>query len=181
MKRNTIYLAALGFLFLGISCVEEQNFDQADDLEVIPTVATSIFYFESTEAIINLAPEGAFYSQVFSFEAFSQDFVADQVLDGTITYQVENTTSKELDITIEFLDAAGNVLDVETFTIPPEPTPLLERQIVYGPTGRNLDILINTSNIRVTGINQGDSTSQSSVPQPSIILRSSAVFRVQLL
>lgn len=180
--NRTIFGIVIVFLFLAMgACADEQNFDQVDDLEVIPTAATSIFYFESDENTINQAPIGAFYTQTFTFEAFNQDFVADNVLDGTITYQVENTTSKELDILIEFLDAGGNVLDTENFIIQPEPTALIERQITYGPGGRSLDILINTTDIRVVGTNLGDNTSQSSVPQPLIIFRSSAVFRVRLL
>ena len=163
-----------------ISCSDEQDFGQVDDLSVIPTVATSLLYIESDEGTINLVGNGDFYSEVFTFEAFNEDFVAENVLDGVITYQVENTTSKEIDILVEFLDAGGTVLDAESFTIEPEPAPLLERQIAYGNGGKSLDILRNTTNIRVGGANRGDTTSVSSQPQPRIILRSSAAFRLRL-
>ncbi len=171
----------LSFFVLNlISCSEEQDFERVDDLEVVPTVATSLLYIESDESSINLAGNGSFYSEVFTFEAFNEPFVADNVLDGTITYQVENTTSKEIDILVEFLDGTGNVLDTESFTIDPEPAPLLERQIAYGNGDKSLDILRNTTNIRVGGENRGDATSISSQPEPRIILRSSAAFRLRL-
>jgi len=178
-KLTTLFLLAM-IMAPAISCSEEQDFNQIDDLNVVPTLATSLLYIESDEGTINLAGTGNFYSQVFTFEAFNEPFIADNVLDGTITYQVENTTSKEIDILVEFLDEAGNVLDAEAFTIQPEPAPLLERQIAYGNGGRNLDILRNTTNIRVGGQNQGDDTSVSSQPNPRIILRSSAEFRLRL-
>ena len=168
------------FLVLLVSCAEEQNFDQFDDLSVVPTLATSIFYFESPEDIINQAPPGTFYIQTFTFEAFNEAFVSERVLDGAITYQLENTTSKELSLLVEFLDEADTVLDSEFFTIQPQPAPLLERQVAYGNADRSLDILRNTTNIRITSENLGDNTSQSTANEPRIILRSSAVFRVRL-
>ena len=122
-----------------------------------------------------------FYIQTFNFDAFEEEFFAENVLDGTITYEVENTTSKPIDVTIEFLDAGGNVLDTENFNVGPAPTAILQREITYGtPTGRPIDIIINTSAIRVTGINLGDNTSVSPLPDPTIFLRSSAKFRIRL-
>jgi hypothetical protein len=66
------------------------------------------------------------------------------------------------------------------FTVQPEPSPLLEREVVYGDTGKSLDILRNTTRIRVTSENLGDNLSESTANDPRIILRSSAVFRVRL-
>lgn len=181
MKRCcTLLFIVLSTSFILNSCSEEQNFDQFDDLSIVPTVASSIFYLESDENTINLAGSGNFYSEVFTFEAFNEAFIADNILDGVITYEVENSTSKEIDIRIEFLDEAGNILDTESFTIQPSPAPTLERQIAYGNGGRSLDILRNTTDIRVGAENQGDDTSISSEPDPRIILRSSAEFRLRL-
>ncbi|MEN1785263.1 MAG: hypothetical protein AAGF77_09005 [Bacteroidota bacterium] len=167
-------------LFLTLSCSEEQDFDQADDLTLTPTVASSIFYFESDEPTINLADNNAFYQEDFTFEAFNEDFVAERVLDGVITYQLENTTSKTLSLIVQFLTATGAVLDTETFTVEAAPTALLERQVAYGDGGKPLDILVNTRVIRLTAENLGDATSVSSSPEPKIILRSSAAFGIQL-
>lgn len=176
------YCLSLVFLaLLALSCVEEQNFDQYDDIAVTPSVESSIIYVETPESIINQAVGVNFYSQVFNFDAFSEEFFAERVLDGTITYEVENTTSKALDITIDFLDDADNLLDSESFTVDPAPTAVLVREINYGgPTGRSLDIIRNTSAIRVSATNQGDNTSVSSLPDPKIVLRSSGMFRLRL-
>lgn len=176
---NTLYLIGAALVLL-CSCAEAHNFDQFNDLSIEPIVASSIFYLESDETTINAANTGNFYTQNFTFEAFNESFVADNILDGSITYQVENTTTKELRITVEFLDSDGNVLDSEAFIIQPAPAPLLERQIIYGNGGKSLDILGNTTNIRVSGENLGDDTSTSSLPVPKIILRSSAEFRLKL-
>jgi hypothetical protein len=170
----------MAFLGLNSSCADDQNFNQIEDISVVPTLATSIFYFESNEAFINDASSNDFYTQLFTFEAFSEAFVAERVLDGFLSYQLENTTSKEIELQIEFLDENGNTLDSEIFSIEPAPAPIVQRQIAYGDGGRNLDILRNTTNIRVSGRNLGDTTSISSISEPKIILRSSAEFRFRL-
>ncbi|MBT8281080.1 MAG: hypothetical protein KJO16_05840, partial [Muriicola sp.] len=61
----------LKYLFLALllalsSCVEEQNFDQFDDLEIIPTVEASILYVESPESVINDANGAVWYIQTFN-------------------------------------------------------------------------------------------------------------------
>lgn len=166
-------------LFLG--CSEEQDFNQFDDLSIIPTAEASLLFVEVPEEVINLGAGINFYTQTFNFDAFEEEFFAENVLDGVITYEVENTTSKPIDVTIEFLDAGGNVLDTENFSVGSAPTAVLRREITYGtPTGRPIDIIINTSAIRVTGENLGDTSSVSPLPDPTVFLRSSAKFRIRL-
>ena len=179
MKRVPPLLFFVLFLTF-FSCAEEQNFNQFNDLSVIPTVATSIFYFESPEEIINDTNVANFFTETYVFNAFSEDFVAERVLDGTIEYQIENTTSKELSLIVAFLDENDTVLDTEIFKIEAQPTVFLEQEVFYGAGGKNLDILRNTTSMRVTAENRGDNISESTVNDPKIILRSSATFRVQL-
>ena len=164
-----------------VSCSDEQDFDQFDALNITPTGEAALVYVEIPEDVINQSPGLNFYTQTFNFDAFEEGFFADNVLDGVLTYQVENTTSKPLDFTIEFLDEAGTVLDTENFNIGPEPTAILQREITYGtPTGRDINIITNTSAIRVTGVNLGDTSSVSSQPEPTFFFRSSAKFRIRL-
>jgi hypothetical protein len=161
--------------------VEEQNFNQWDDLEIIPTVEASLLNVVSPESVINDAAGAVWYIQTINFDAFNEGFFAENVLDGVIVYELENTTSKELEIIFEYLDDAGNVLDTETFNIDPAPTAILRRETAYGTaTGRSIDIIRNTSGIRVNALNLGDNTSVSSLPNPEIIFRSSGRFRLQL-
>lgn len=177
-KIYTLFFAIIiGFY----SCADEQNFDQFDDLDIIPTIEASLLYVESPEQVINDAVGAVWYINTFNFDAFNEAFFADNVVDGVITYELENTTSKELEIIIEFLDDSGTVLDTEMFRIDPAPTAILMREIAYGnATGRSLDIIRNTTAIRVSASNLGDNTSVSSLPDPMINFRSSAKFRVRL-
>ena len=181
MKKPFRILAALLSLQAAISCVESQNFDQYENLSVTPDLEASLLYMEATEAMINEAPGVDFIEETFAFEAFSEQFVADNLLDGVLTYEVENTTSKPLQLRIEFLDASSGVLDSETFLAEAAPTAVLRREINYGTLGgRNIDILRNTTQLRISATNLGDTSSVSSQPDPKIILRSGAQFRFRL-
>lgn len=179
MKKHVYILLFLSLGWLS-SCVEDQNFDQWDDVSVIPTVDASLIYLESPEQVINEAPAMSFYTEDFTFDAFNEDFVQERIIDALIRYEVDNTTSKPLEFIIELLDAGDNVLDTETFVIPAAPTPLLIREVFYGPGGRPLDILRNTVTVRLTATNLGDNTSVSTINDPKILLRSSARARLRL-
>lgn len=179
-------LGALPLLWITVflsfqACSDKQDFDQFDDIQITPLVASSLFSVEVAEPFINTIPAvNAFYSETFNFDAFTERFVAESLLEGTISYEIENTTSKPVTLVIEFLDAGGNSLDAERFDIPAAPTALLTRDVAYGPGGKALDILINTTDLRITGVNLGDNTSTSTETDPKISLKSAAEFLVQV-
>ena len=166
--------------FLMLSCAEKQNFDQYDDIAVVPEVEAAMLYLETPEEVINEDPGLTFVSVTFDFKAFQEKFVAERILDGFLIYQLENTTSKPLRLSIEFLDEAGTVLDTETFTLDPAPTAILNREVAYGPAGKSMDILTNTAALRISGTNLGDTTSVSGEPEPRFVFRSTAKFRIEL-
>ncbi len=174
-----------GFICLVIavllcSCMDRQDFNQYDDISLRPIYEASILYVEAPERLINEVTTTNFFSQDFNFDAFSEPFFAERVLDGIIIYELENTTSKALDVIVEFLDEGGNILDTEAFQLAPAPTARLRREIAYGEAGRNLEIITNTSTIRVSATNLGDTTTTSNLPDPMVTLKSSGKFRVRL-
>lgn len=182
MKRyiQRLFVAILCSVVL-FSCVEDLDFTQYDELEATPSYEASILYLEAPENVINLVNNNSdVFSQNFNFDAFSEDVFADRVTEGTITYIVENTTSKELEITIEFLDESGNITDTEVFFIEEAPTATIQREIAYGDAGRSIDIIKTLSTIRVTARNLGDNTSESNLNDPMITVKSSGKFRVRL-
>ncbi|TMM58141.1 hypothetical protein FEE95_01550 [Maribacter algarum] len=181
MKRILQSVLFVMLLLGGMSaCTEELDFNQFDDLEATPTYEAGILYLEAQEDLINLISGTNVFSQNFNFDAFSSDIFADRVLDGTITFVVENTTSKELAITVELLDEADTVTDTEIFSIEPAPTAIIQREIAYGDSGRSIDIIKTLSTIRVTATNLGDNTSVSTLPDPLITLKSSGKFRLRV-
>ena len=180
MKGIRILIVVFFGLLLVTSCSEKQDFNQLDDLEIMPTYETSIFYVKAQETIINRISGVSFFSQDFNFDAFEEAFFSERVRSGVLTYELENTTSKPIEIMLEFLDANENVLDTEVFRMQAAPTATLTRDVAYGPSGKSLDIIRNTSKIRLNATNLGDNSSTSSLADPSIVLRSSAKFTLEL-
>lgn len=168
------------FLFLGLSCAEKLDFVQYDDLSVTPTLEASVFFVKVQESLINRVVDVSFFTQDFNFDAFEEAFFADRVLKGVITYELQNTTDKPIEIEIQFLDEAGMLLDTEVFAISAAPAAVLVREIAYGNTGKSLEILRNTSNLRLNAFNFGDNSSTSGISGAAIQLKSSAQFTLRL-
>ena len=180
MKVFRILVTVVFGVLMVLSCSEKQDFDQLDDLEITPTYETSVFYVKAQESLINRVSGLSFFTQDFNFDAFEEPFFADRVLSGVISYELENTTSKPIEISLEFLDENENILDTEEFRMDAAPTSTLIRNVAYGPTGKSLDIIKNTSKIRLVATNLGDGSSTSNLTNPSIVLRSSAKFTLEL-
>ncbi len=179
MKRKVFYFLAI-LMVCTLSCSDELDFSQTDDLEITPTFESSVIFIESTEQLINLIDGSEILSQSFNFDAFSSNIFAERVIEGELTYIIENTTSKPFELIIEFLDDTDVVLDTETFNVQPAPTAILQRIVAYGDTGKSIDIIKTLSAFRITARNLGDNTSVSNIPNPRISLQSSGKFRVRI-
>ena len=180
MKGFRILVTVIFGFLLVIACSEPQDFDQLDNLEITPTYETSVFYVKAQESLINRVSGLSFFTQDFNFDAFEEPFFAERVLSGVLSYELENTTSKPIEISLEFLDENENILDTEEFRMDAAPTSTLVRNVAYGPTGKSLDIIKNTSKIRLVATNLGDGSSTSNLANPAIVLRSSAKFTLEL-
>jgi hypothetical protein len=176
--RHSFLLSILVLLIF--ACSEKQDFTQYDDLSITPTLETSIFFVKVQESIINRVVDVSFFTQDFNFDAFEEAFFSERVLEGVITYELENTTDKPIEIEIQFLGENDALLDTELFTMPAAPTAVFIREVAYGNTGKSLDILRNTTNLRLNAVNFGDNSSTSGIPGASIVLRSSAQFMLRL-
>ncbi len=173
-----IYAIAASLVFF--SCTEPVDSAQVEDLSVTPTLEASLLFVEASENVINSSTDTNVFSNEFNFDAFSNELFAERVIDGSITYVITNTTSKDLEIEVEFLDATLNLIDTEFFNIQAAPSTVIKREIFYGPSGRNLDIIRNLTEIRVTAVNLSGTTSTSIENDPLIKLQSSAKFRVRV-
>ena len=60
------------------------------------------------------------------------------------------------------------------------PTALLIREVAYGDSGKSLDVLRNTSKIRLSARNLGDNSSTSNLTNPSLVLRSAGEFMLRV-
>lgn len=178
MKNKSWYFILL-LLCSMLSCSDELDFTQIDDLEITPTIESSVIFVQATEQIVNLLGIPEVLSQDFNFDAFSSQVFASRVIDGELTYIINNTTSKPFELEIDFLDEFGGVLDSENFTI--EPSTINSTIVVsYGSTGKSIDIIKALSALRISALNLGDNVSVSNTTNPRISLQTSGKFTVRL-
>lgn len=180
-KSPLIIIIVISFLAL-FSCSERQDFEQLSDLEVIPDLSGPILFVETTEAIINtISPDTI--RQNINFDGFATGVFSDRVIEGYLTFELENSTSKDIRVLIDFLDEANNSLDTVVLNIgaaPPVNSAVTE--IFYGtPTGNNIDIIRNTSSLQVSFINISGTTGTAALTDPKLIFRSSASFKLRIL
>ncbi len=180
MKAFRILIVVVLGFGLHYSCSEKQDFTQFDNLSIAPSLEASVFYVKVQESLINRAVNLNFFTQDFNFDAFEEAFFADRVLEGTISYELQNTTSKPIAIELQFLDGNDMLLDTEVFRMDAAPTALLTRDVAYGNSGKSLEILRNTSKIRLNASNFGDNSSVSGISGAAVELRSSAEFMLRL-
>ena len=180
MKALRNILLLIFGICLQFSCSEKQDFSQYEDIGITPSLEASIFFVKVQELLINSAADISFFTQDFNFDAFEEAFFAERVLEGVISYELENTTSKPIQIELQFLDENDVLLDTEVFNMDAAPAALLTREVAYGNSGKSLDILRNTSKVRLNAANFGDNTSVSGIPGASVQLRSSAQFMLRL-
>lgn len=182
MKKYLKMLPAF-LLILLVSCSEEQDFDQYKDLDIITDASGPVLYVESTEDLINLMTTPNFPPQKVNFDGFKTNFFADRVISGTVDFQIENTTSKQLEVTVDFLNDADDVIDSRVVLVPAAPpSVIINENFEYGPpSGSSIEIIKNVSSIQLSVVNFSGNTSVSSLPDPKVIFRSSASFKLRVI
>ncbi len=165
------------FILVLASCSDEQDFSQAKDLEVTTDLSGPILSVEVPEDIFN---SDTFIPQEVNFDGFQTSLFSERVVSGVINFEVNNTTSKELDLTVNFLNDSGVIIDYKIISIdaaPPEQIVL--DSLVYDDS--NIEILKSISSISVSVENNGDTTSVSTIDDPKLTFQSSGSFKLELL
>ena len=174
-------IAILFFAITFVSCIEDLVDENVGGV-FTPTITGSVFYIESTESLINSSGSNPVLIQSANFDGFNAEVFAGRVLSGSLTYELTNTTSKQLDILLELLDNGGAVLDTEIFSLNPNTNTPLTRETFYGPPSVNdINIIKNLSEIRLTVVNNSDFTSVSNATEPKFIFKSKGEFKLQLI
>lgn len=181
MKTFFIKIVLLFFSITLFSCIEDLVDENVGGV-FTPTVTGSILYLEATEALINSSATTPVLVETANFDGFKSEAFAGRVLSGSITYEITNSTSKNLTLIIDLLDDNNAVLDTESITIPANTTSVITREVFYGPpTGRDINNIKNLSAIRTILTNNSDSTSVSSASDPKLIFKSKGEFKLQLV
>ncbi len=181
MKISRYKIIILFFSICLTSCIEDLVDENVGGV-FTPSITGSMLYLETTEDLINSNATNPVFIQSANFDGFNAEVFSGRVLSGSLSYELTNTTSKQLDILLELLDNTGAVLDSEIFNLSPNVNIPISRETFYGPPSTNdIDIIKNLSEIRLILVNNSDFTSVSNSTEPKFIFKSKGEFKLQLI
>jgi len=108
----------LVFAFLFFSCSSDLDFDQVKDLKLEPVFVANLAYFDvPATQFINNGNEQIIFD-VRDFDAFKDDFFADNLIKAEFDFEIENTIIRAFTIDVLFLNDSDEILQTVTFAVP---------------------------------------------------------------
>lgn len=102
--------------FLLFSCVKDVDFNQAEELEIEPSVAVSLLYFDLQASTIGLIPDndvdGDSVEDITELDIFSEPFLEENLEEATLTFEFTNSIPRDFKAEIVLYDDAMSPLDV---------------------------------------------------------------------
>ncbi|WP_417443652.1 hypothetical protein [Joostella sp.] len=103
------------------SCVKDVDFNQAEELEIEPSVAVSLLYFDLQASTIGLIPnndvDGDSVEDITELDIFSEPFLEENLEGATFNFEFLNSTPRVFNAKISLYDDMYNVLDSEDVLI----------------------------------------------------------------
>lgn len=133
MKNPLLYLKVVALIttfFICVSCVDDVDFDQTQDIVISPTVDASLIFFtidtsdfesvDTQEAIITVR-------DTTRLEFLNDDFIRENLKEVTLNFQVDNTFGQSLVNRAAFINNAGDEQFVVSFEIASSPDGSVQR------------------------------------------------------
>ncbi len=109
--KKIIYFLGFCITFILSSCVKDLDFEQSKELNLEPTMVTSLINFELNHE--NFFPETTEinnFSQTSKFDVLQSKSNQEQIKRIKFDIEIANEIDRNFDISIKFLDASKNVI-----------------------------------------------------------------------
>lgn len=119
-KNRQTYLlwGVLLFIFITTSCVNDIDFDQAEDFQATPELVGSIASFKYTANQLAMAPQPLQVTEDVEVKLFEEhSFFQENTQQATLFLEFTNTIPQNFEAEIQLLDNSNNVIDTFTFSI----------------------------------------------------------------
>lgn len=102
------FFSALLLLVLS-SCVNDVDFDQAENLQLSPVVESNIAYFniEASRFLDDSNNEINSIEDYTDIDLFTDEFISDNLIKAELLFEFTNSLGRTLDLTMSFLDESG--------------------------------------------------------------------------
>lgn len=183
MEKKRIKWLLLSILcLLMLDCSEPVDFEQTDDLSLVPVIESSLFFYEGTAGNFFLGGAGTISTPPETIELgiFKDDFVQENLVKAEFVFESTNSINRAYSLEVNFLND-NNVL-LHSLTINTPASPDREKLLIeYIETfeGITLERLKqSTKVVSVLTMLAGEAISQNSPGE--ISLKSKGVFYLEL-
>ncbi|WP_452597357.1 hypothetical protein [Pontimicrobium sp. MEBiC01747] len=150
LKNVFIYVV---FCFLSFSCVENVDFDQAENIILTPTLESSLLFFEepATTFVDNSGAEVLTITDSVVIEIFNDEFVKDNLQKAILLFEATNSIKRTFEAKVDFLNELDELQHTITFTV----TPSINNEAVITEStevfeGGNLEAIKTTNKLFLT-------------------------------
>ena len=166
---------------LCLSCTEPVDFDQINDVEITPVVASSLIFFdEAAPVFFDGVNQVITIKDQLQIDFFNDAFIVDNLVKSEFVFEISNTINRGFNMRIDFLDEANNLQHITTISVPAS---LNNQNVKTNYTevfqGTTLTALKNTS-ILVFTLNMLPGTPINQNTLGRISVKSKAVFYLKI-
>lgn len=109
MKIKPLIKLLVFFALTITSCVKNVDFDQVDNIELIPIVKASLVHFDVTASDFEFS---SFTTDIADFHLFDSNVVQDDVTKIELIFEIENSFNKDFNIIFSFLNDENEIVSV---------------------------------------------------------------------
>ncbi|MEW4922993.1 hypothetical protein [Algibacter sp. 2305UL17-15] len=107
-------------LFFG--CAKPVDFNQLDDLTLLPVMETSIIFYNATAGDFFVGGQEENVAQDFVFiDVFNNGFVQDNLVRAEFVFETKNSINRAYSLQLDFLDVGGALLESFSINSPASP------------------------------------------------------------
>lgn len=118
LKNVIIYTVCC---LVSFSCVENVDFNQAEEIILTPTLESSLIFFEEpvTTFIDNSGVEIPTITDSVIIEIFNDEFVKDNLQKAVLQFEATNSINRSFEAKVDFLDVLDELQHTLTFIVAP--------------------------------------------------------------
>ncbi|GAA4238510.1 hypothetical protein GCM10022291_29250 [Postechiella marina] len=118
--KIAFFVISMGLI--GVSCTEEIDLDQVNDLEINPVLESSLFYFEAAAGDFFLGGSGAYTAGDYVvLDIFDNEFVNDNLIKAELVFETVNSINRAYQVQVDFLDNTNTLRHSFTFSADASP------------------------------------------------------------
>ena len=177
--KSTVILIAVNFVFF--SCTKDLDFDQADNIEITPTVESSLIFFDEPAPtfVVDDTELGTIQDSLL-INFFRDKFIVANLIKSEFVFETTNSINRGFQVRVDFYNNTNQLLHAFSFfALPSTDNSNLKFTHIEVFEGNTLVALKNTAKLVFTlSVSAGTPIDQTTLGR--IKLKSKAIFYLNI-